>query len=125
MSEPEIRTFTLEEATELLPDVRALVEQLRDAHEVMEDRHDSVMATSPTNGGGAAHQAFLEASRTSHGALEELKRLGIVVRDPANGLIDFPSIRDGRMVYLCWKLGEDAIAWWHPTETGFAGRQPL
>jgi len=125
MSEPEITTFTLEEASELLDDVRALVEQLRDAHAVMEDRHDSVMASTPTNGGGEAHQAFLDASRAANEALEALNGMGIAVRDPANGLIDFPTIRDGQLAFLCWKLGEDQIGWWHPTETGFAGRQPL
>ena len=47
------------------------------------------------------------------------------LKDPRSGLLDFPSLRDGRTVYLCWKLDEPTIGYWHPIETGFAGRQPL
>lgn len=57
--------------------------------------------------------------------LEEIQARGILVKDLDSGLIDFPTLRDGREVYLCWKLGEDRVRWWHPIETGFAGRQPL
>jgi hypothetical protein len=56
------------------------------------------------------------------GALQEA---GIVVRDIDRGLIDFPTIRDGEEVYLCWELGEDSIDWWHDLEDGYRGRQPL
>jgi hypothetical protein len=79
----------------------------------------------PTNGGGAVHREFLDASTQAAAALQRLEELGIVVRDPSSGLVDFPGIRDGREVFLCWRLGEEAVAWFHPPETGFAGRQPL
>jgi hypothetical protein len=121
----EVRYFTADEANDLLPKVAPIVQQLQDAQEKMEERQDDVMESVPTNGGGAAHQEFLEASRTATGALEELEGLGIVVRDPSSGLIDFPSRRDEGVVFLCWRLGEESVAWWHPPETGFAGRQPL
>jgi hypothetical protein len=121
----EARRFTVEEANALLPEVSPLVEALRRAHESMEERHDAVMESIPTNGGGKVHREFLDASIESAHALETLNEMGIVVRDPTSGLIDFPSLRDGREVFLCWRLGEDAIAWWHPLETGFAGREPL
>jgi hypothetical protein len=57
--------------------------------------------------------------------MAELIGLGIQVRDPQTGLIDFLSERDGEEIFLCWRLGEDAVAWWHPIDSGFAGRQPL
>jgi len=57
--------------------------------------------------------------------VERIQAWGILVKDLDTGLIDFPTLRDGREVYLCWKLGEDRVRWWHPIETGFAGRQPL
>jgi hypothetical protein len=57
--------------------------------------------------------------------LDGLEELGIVLRDPARGLIDFPAVHLGRQVLLCWQLGEDDIAWWHFPEEGFAGRHPL
>ncbi len=57
---------------------------------------------------------------------QELEALGIQIKDYGRGLIDFPSLRDGRVVLLCWQLGEgDQIEWWHETEAGFAGRQPI
>ena len=58
-------------------------------------------------------------------ALDELDGLGVQLKDIDQGLVDFPSRRDGRVVYLCWRLGEETIAWWHDVDTGFAGRQPL
>ena len=119
------RYYTAEEANEVLGEVRPLVEQLHAAHAAMDERHDRVMESIPTNGGGTVHREFLDASLASTTALQALGEMGIVVRDPASGLIDFPSIRDGREVFLCWRLGEDAVAWWHPIETGFAGREPL
>jgi hypothetical protein len=57
--------------------------------------------------------------------LDGLEELGIVLRDPARGLIDFPAVHLGRQVHLCWQLGEDDIGWWHFPEDGFAGRHPL
>ncbi len=57
--------------------------------------------------------------------VERIQAWGILVKDLDTGLIDFPTLRDGHEVYLCWKLGEDRVRWWHPIETGFAGRQPL
>lgn len=58
-------------------------------------------------------------------ALEELQTFGCELKDPETGLIDFLSLRDGQEVYLCWKLGEQRIEFWHYLHTGFAGRQPL
>ena len=58
-------------------------------------------------------------------AMQEIGGLGIEIKDFERGLCDFPHLRDGRVVYLCWQKGEDAIEWWHDIEAGFAGRQPL
>ena len=58
--------------------------------------------------------------------VNELEGLGVQLKDYSRGLIDFPSLRDGRVVLLCWQLGEgDSLQWWHDVEAGFAGRQPL
>ena len=119
------RLFTLAEASALLPTVGPLLESLRAAQEAMETRSEDVVTSIPTNGGGAVHRAFLAAARTAGRSLEALNELGVVVRDPETGLIDFPTEREGETVFLCWRLGEDAIAWWHTTDTGFSGREPL
>ena len=121
----EPRLFTADEANALLPVVAPLVEQLRDAQREMEDRHDQVTSIVAGNGGGEPGAKFLEATQTAASALGHLEALGIVVRDPSTGLIDFPAIRDGQEIFLCWRIGEDAVAWWHPVDTGIAGRQPL
>jgi hypothetical protein len=55
----------------------------------------------------------------------EIGGLGVVVRDPSTGLVDFPAERDGEPVYLCWRLGEDEVAHWHDRDSGFSGRKPL
>jgi hypothetical protein len=57
--------------------------------------------------------------------IEELDGIGVELKGVDDGLVDFPSNREGRVVCLCWRLGEDTIAWWHETDAGFAGRQPL
>jgi hypothetical protein len=58
-------------------------------------------------------------------ALMELQATEIVLRDLDRGLIDFPALRDGREVYLCWEEGEDEVAFWHDVDAGYGGRQPL
>lgn len=119
------RLFTREEANELLPTVAPIVESLRDAQRRMEDSHDQVTSAAAGNGGGEPGTAFLAANEVASSMLAQLEALGIVVRDPSSGLIDFPAERDGEEIYLCWRLGEDSVAWWHPVDTGIAGRQPL
>lgn len=122
MSEP---LFSVDEANDLLPRIIPHLETLRDAHQKMEELQQQVFDSVPTNGGGASHRTFVAASRDAEAALRALTEIGIVVRDPESGLIDFPSVREGEEVFLCWRLGEDKVGWWHPPETGFAGRQPL
>jgi hypothetical protein len=121
------RHYSLDEANALLPKVKPVLRKLRDAKDVLvdEDAHELLSDAAPTNGGGdpgrQVADAFLEVRRL----LAALQEAGIVVRDIDRGLIDFPAIRDGEEVYLCWELGEDAIAYWHDLETGYRGRQPL
>lgn len=60
-----------------------------------------------------------------HVAARALTRAGVLIRDPLRGLLDFPARREGRIVYLCWRVGEPAIGHWHEVADGFAGRRPL
>ena len=75
--------------------------------------------------GGEAGRQVGEAFLVVRGLLGTLEEAGIVVRDIDRGLIDFPAIRDGEEVYLCWELGEDAVEYWHDLESGYRGRQEL
>jgi hypothetical protein len=121
------RHYTLEEASELLPHVVELIAQMRTARDQLGDREarEALSEAGPTNGGGAPGRTVSEAFVQLRDAVAELQALEVVLRDLDRGLLDFPSLRDGREVYLCWQDGEDAIGFWHEPEAGFAGRRPL
>jgi hypothetical protein len=121
------RHYSVEEANELIPRVKPVLQKLRDAKDELTDSeaHEVLSDSAPGNGGGPpglqVGEAFLEVRRL----LAALQDAGIVVRDIDRGLIDFPAIRDDEEIYLCWELGEDAIEYWHDLEAGYRGRQPL
>jgi len=121
------RHFTREEAEELLPSVEPMLRELRTARDQLTDAeaHRVLADTAPGNGGGAPGREVGEGFLAVRRLLGAVQELGIVVRDIDRGLIDFPAIRDGREVYLCWQLDEDGISWWHDLESGFGGREPL
>jgi hypothetical protein len=77
------------------------------------------------NGGGLPARHLSELQKTLERDLRQLQEWGIVLRDPTIGLIDFYHQREGETVFLCWKLGEARVEWWHPIDTGIAGRKHL
>jgi hypothetical protein len=125
-----MKLFTVEEANSLLPSVRPIVRSIQQAHRRVAGFQTAARqaAEGAESGGGGFHDGpryarLLVALSTSAGQLESL---GIQLKDYHQGLIDFPSMRDGRVVLLCWKADEgDQVEWWHDVEAGFAGRQPL
>jgi hypothetical protein len=121
------RHYTLEEASELLPRVVELIERMRVARDRLGDREarEALSAASPTNGGGGPGRTVSEGFLELRDSMIELRDLEVVLRDLDRGLLDFPALREGREVYLCWEEGEDAIRYWHEPEAGFAGRRPL
>jgi hypothetical protein len=129
------RYFTAEEANELLPTVRPIVERMvahRRSLALATVRHARIAATIATNGGGVRpgevdhlqEEMEAEAAEIVH-CVEQLQAFGILVKDLDEGLIDFPALRGDEEVLLCWRLGEDEVAFWHSVEDGFAGRKPL
>jgi hypothetical protein len=118
-----VRFWTLEEASAALPDVAAQVVRLRELIASSRTTASGNGARASGNGHGPAVQTENAELRE---VLEALTDQGIIVRDPERGLIDFPAqAPSGRTYLLCWLDGEDAIAWWHWEEDGFAGRTPL
>ena len=119
--------YTVEEANAALERVIELVRRMRAARVGLNDEEvrAALSEATPGNGGGEAGKAISEAFLLLRDSLLELQEMEVVLRDLERGLLDFPSIRDGREVYLCWEEGEDHIEYWHDLETGFAGRQPL
>jgi hypothetical protein len=121
------RHYTLAEASELLPHVVELIERMRTARSQLGDREarEALSEAGPTNGGGSPGRTVSEGFLVLRDSMLELRELDVVLRDLDRALLDFPSLRDGREVYLCWQEGEDAIGYWHEPEAGFAGRRPL
>jgi hypothetical protein len=121
------RHFTREEANALIPQLTAMLNQLRESKDELTDTeaHEALSEAAPSNGGGDEGRqvgvAFLEVRRL----LEMIEQSGIVLRDIDRGLVDFPALIDGSEVLLCWELGEDEVAYWHDLDTGFDGREPL
>jgi len=121
------RHYSLEEANAALPRVAELLTTLRSASERLGDKEarDALGEAAPGNGGGEPGRTVSEAFIELREAMAELRDDEIVLRDLSRGLIDFPSLRDGEEVYLCWEEGEPEIAFWHEPEAGFSGRRPL
>jgi hypothetical protein len=121
------RHYTLEEASELLPRVAEIVVQMRAARDRLGDREarEALSEAGPTNGGGSHGRTVSEGFLELRDLMNELRELEVVLRDLDRGLLDFPSLRDGTEVYLCWLEGEDGIGFWHEPDAGFAGRRPL
>src|SRR5919107_2694360 len=119
------RHYTVEQANSALEWVSERVERLRAAREQLsdEDARAALGEAAPSNGGGAPGRVVSEAFLGLQRALGELQAMEIVLRDLERGLVDFPSLRDGREVYLCWEEGEEQIGFWHEEDAGHAGRQ--
>lgn len=121
------RHYTLEEASALLPRVADLIERMRSARDRLGDREarKALAEAGTTNGGGKPGRTVSEGFLELRESMVELRQLEVVLRDLDRGLVDFPALREGREVYLCWQEGEDEIGFWHEPDAGFAGRRPL
>lgn len=120
--------FTLGEANALLPHVLSVFEQIHSIREDLSERQEEIgklHKAAPGNGGTAKGVELLGYSETVARLVAGLEEKGVLVKDIDAGLCDFPHMRDGEEVFLCWKIGEKSIGFWHEIETGFRGRQPL
>ncbi len=129
------RLFTLEDANGLTPWLEerfAAMSPLRAELVECQETLLSLLRRRRSNGHSSSEEEIAAAenrvarlTRRLQDAVSEITDRGILVRDIGQGLVDFPSRREGEIVYLCWRRGEPRVAWWHPTDTGFAGRRPL
>jgi hypothetical protein len=115
------------EATALLGPLTRLLEDLRVARDLLSDtaRQEELASHVPGNGGGQLAREMAHASMTVSRGIRQIEAWGIVVQDLDTGLCDFPAERDGRVVFLCWRVGEPRIGHWHEIGAGFRNRQPL
>ena len=125
-----MKIFTVAEANELLPLVRGILAKIQRAHKRIYSYREA--AKSAADGAEQGGGGFADGPRYARFLIEltaqtnELEGLGVQLKDFERGLVDFPSLRDGRVVLLCWQIGEgDEVEWWHDVEEGFAGRTPL
>jgi hypothetical protein len=121
------RHYSVAEANAALPWVVERLERLREARRRLtdEEAREALDESLPGNGGGRPGRVVSEGFLALRAALAELQAMEIVLRDLERGLVDFPALRDGEEVYLCWVEGEPEVAYWHRLDAGFAGRQPL
>lgn len=132
-----MKTFTPEEAAEALPEVSGLAGQIAELSQLVPELEDQARIHTYQAARGGESGAELEERRklsesglrdaqlSLQVALARLEAIGAVLKDAQAGLVDFPWLREGELVELCWKLGEPAITHWHRIGEGFAGRKPL
>ena len=137
-SDPAPKWFTVEEADQVLPEVRDLVRVLREIQQrirtLQEKKAVEELCWLKEDGTVSPNaRAELERLELEHrkelaefeAALAQMDRIGAHLKDLDEGLIDFFARRNEERVFLCWKQGEDRIRWWHDLESGFAGRRPM
>ena len=119
------RTFTVDDANAELVVLRERLPRLREARLGLIASTERITEAVASDGGGVAGSDWFRHQETLKTEVEYLADRGILLRDPETGLIDFPSERDGEQVFLCWRLGEGDVAYYHGVHSGFSGRKPL
>ena len=127
------KLFTLDEALRLLPVVRQLLSEVQKAKEEVVVHSAQLEELMQRTGGNGHLAGQVEQARNDvqvsmaelQRLINELEEIGVELKGIDEGLVDFRSMREGRIVYLCWRQGEETISFWHELDTGFTGRQPL
>jgi hypothetical protein len=120
--------FTLREANEAMKTVRPLMDEVQAIRQrIMEKQPEAwpAMEKSAGNGGNRALSNMVQDFERLDALVHRIQDAGAQIKDLNIGLLDFPALKDGREVCLCWKHGEGDIAYWHEVEAGYAGRQPI
>ena len=137
-SKRSAKVFTVEQANAMLPLVRAITLDLTALAQDVTERRERLSAFTKRGSLNKRHgrdpyadeldqmqQTLTSDSQRLHEFIDELRELGVEPKGALEGLVDFPSVLDGRPVYLCWRLGESEVTHWHDLDAGFAGRQSL
>ncbi len=120
--------FTVEEANALLPKLQELlldVGRRRDELRKKAPHMEPILTAAATNGGGRVGSEYGVEAYNFYLAIERIREEGVILKDLEMGLVDFPHERDGRVVFLCWHPSEDRVEYWHDTNTGYSGREPI
>jgi len=122
------RIFSVSEAKALLPRLRAILEEVADDWSRIKSLNPQIQKArdkAQLNGGSPYGVEYVETVSHLMYLLQQIRDLGVILKDVDRGLCDFPYMKNGKVVYLCWQRGEDTIEYWHDIEAGFAGREPL
>ena len=122
------RTFTLSQANETLEIIRPLMDEVQAIRQkVMSSQPEAWTAIEKSlgNGGSRSLSRMVQDFEKLDALVHQILETGALIKDVNIGLLDFPALREGREVYLCWQYGEGEIAFWHEVEAGYAGRQPI
>ena len=122
------KLFSVEEANALLPELKRLLDEARSRRDAMREKAPDlqpILEAAQSNGGGKKGSEFGVDAYKLHLAIGRITELGVVLKDLDSGLLDFPHLREGRVVFLCWHPPEERVRFWHEIEAGYAGRRPL
>ncbi|HZA19903.1 MAG TPA: DUF2203 domain-containing protein [Actinomycetota bacterium] len=119
------RVYTLDEANALLPYLAPTLVELREKFEEAAEIRAAIAGSAVGNGGSTSREKHQRTLARVAELMDRLKEWGIELRDISTGLIDFPAEIGGEKAFLCWRLGEPEVAFWHSPEDGFRGRRPL
>ena len=126
------RFYGIDEANARLVELRPLLEALRADRETVAEAQRQLVEARTTNGSSEhaeelarREEEIRQVVRRMQRTVGRLNEWDIVLRDIAGGLVDFPALVNGRPIWLCWRLGEEAVDWWHETDAGFEQRKPL
>ncbi len=122
------RLFSLSEANRLIPCLEEHLSAVKKGKAVLVHTKDEIKKASKNaqfGGGSFMAPHYISALERINDNLQKIQELGVLVKDVEMGLCDFPHLHEGRVVYLCWKLGEPEVGWWHEVHTGYTSRQPL
>ncbi|MBA3430993.1 MAG: DUF2203 domain-containing protein [Actinobacteria bacterium] len=119
------KTYSVQEANDLLPYLAPTLVELRDKFEDAIVIRTTMQNAAATNGGSVKRERWSRTLARVAELVERIEEWELELRDISVGLIDFPTVIDGREAWLCWRLGEAEVAYWHSPDDGFAGRRPL
>lgn len=131
------RYFTVDEANQAIPQLEKILQQLRALKREIDEKGVRLAVKRAQHAqiapaGVSAGEDWLQEEAEidflilqANGVLRRVEEMGVHLRHIEHGLVDFPALRDGREICLCWRSGEDAVRFWHGTDEGFANRKPI
>lgn len=125
---PSERIFTLSEANGLIHELEQFWTNIKEGRQILIDTREEVKKASAQasfGGGTVVGVQYIKGLQEINGSLHAIQELGVVIKDIEIGLCDFPFILNEKIVFLCWKSGEEQVRWWHEIDSGYANRQPI